>query len=124
MDQMIGEHPSHHQGIPRDEAVRRLQESKKPHCYLISYDEQQDSYVLTVYKKQRPKDIEKHFKIKIENSRPRISGLKQDFDNIGQLLEHYESHSIHHTLKNIGEGYREEDYEQQEAARQKRCIIL
>ena len=109
--EMMGEHSSYHQSIPGAEAIRRLKGSGHPCCYLTRYSESQKSYILTVYRKQSPKDEERHFKIVIEHNRQhRIEGQTASFSDIGQLLTYYETHRIHPSLKNIGHNYTEDDY--------------
>lgn len=115
---MIGEHSCYHQSIQGDEAIRRLQASGHTHCYLTRYSEAWKSYLLSVYEKRRPKDVEKHFKIVIENTKHRINGLAKDFGDIKQLLEFYEGHRIHPSLKNIGCNYTEEAYLELERAQE------
>ena len=108
----MGEHSSYHQSIPGDEAKRRLKKSGYPHCYLTRYSETDRQYKLTIYKKQRPSDIVKHFVIVIDNGgRHKIDGKEEDFDSIQELLEHYEQNRIDPAFKTIGTNYSEALYD-------------
>ena len=109
-NEMMGEHSSYHQSIPGEEAIRRLRASGQPHCYLTRYSEASNSYVLSVYQRQRPKDVEKHFAIKIKDGKLNINGTTEYFGDIGQLLVFYEEKRIHPSLRNIGHEYREQTY--------------
>ena len=115
---MIAEDTSYHAGITGEEAIKRLQVSGNPHCYLIRYSEAQECYILTVYCKQSPSDVEKHFKILVD-PKYKIENTANEFESIGQLLEHYENHRIHPTLRKIGHKYTLRDYENHS-----KCSIL
>ena len=122
--QMLGDHLSYHQCISGKEAMRRLKASGYPCCYLTRYSEAQESYILSVYQQQTPKDTKKHFRIIIKsNGRLKIEGETQvHFANIEELLKYYETNRIHPSLKNIGCGYNEEKFV--EHASHNKCIIL
>ena len=106
----MGEHTSYHQSIPREEAEERLKQFGK-HCYLTRFSDLHDCYVLSVYQKQKPTDVMKHFKIIInDDGKNLIDGKEEDFDEIGQLLVYYENHRIDPALKTIGRNCIEEDY--------------
>ncbi len=111
------EHSSYHQSIPGVEAERRLKKSGLGHCYLTRYSEQDGCYKLTIYKKQRPLDVFKHFLISTGHCR--IQGKEERFESIQELLEHYENNRIDPALKTIGKNYTEEEYE-----RRGLCTIL
>ena len=114
-DETILEHPSYHEGITGEEAIYRLRASGHHLCYLTRYSKLQKSYVLTVYQiQQRMNDDEMHFKIVIENERYKIDGTKRDFEDIDHLLEFYEEHRIHRTLRKIGERYTQDEYMEEE----------
>ena len=121
---MLGDHPSYHQCICGEEAIRRLKASGHPCCYLTRYSEKKESYILTVYKKQRPKDTKKHFIIIIKNNgRLKIEGETEvHFKRIEELLEYYETHRIHPSLKTIGCCYIYD--EKKFAVSCRSCIIL
>ena len=112
--EMMGEHSSYHQNIPGDEAERRLKQFNA-HCYLTCFSNHQNCYMLSVFKQQRPTDVMRHFKIIIKDDRKHlIEGKDEEFDDISQLLAHYEDHRIDPALKNIGTNYKEELYLQAE----------
>ena len=124
----MGEHTSYHQSIPGEEAKRRL-ELFDSHCYLTRYSDESKCYVLSVFQKQKPKDTILHFKIeKIKDDRKlRIEGKEdedEEFDNIGQLLAHYEQNRIHPALRSIGRNCTEQEYQEAEKRRERKCIIL
>ena len=113
MMKSIGEHPSYHRGLTGEEAILRLKASGLNHCYLIRYSENRKGYVLTIYRKEKgAKDVEKHYNIVTENGRYKIHGrgFKDNFDNIGELLKHYEQNWIHPTLESIGKIYTQQDF--------------
>ena len=126
---MLGDHPSYHQCISGEEAIRRLKASGYSRCYLTRYSEAHKSYILTIYQQQSPNDIEKHFKIVIEkNGRLKIYGETRMFKRIGKLLAYYETHRLDPSLCNIGRGYKEEEFnkkavEQTDHEDGKNCII-
>ena len=106
--EMMGEHSSYHQNIQGDEAERRLKQFNA-HCYLTRFSNHHGCYMLSVFKQQRPTDVMRHFKIIIKDDRKHlIEGKDEEFDDIGQLLAHYENHRIDPALKNIGTNYKEE----------------
>ena len=117
----MGEHTSYHQSIPREEAKERLKQFDK-HCYLTHFSDLNDCYVLSVYQKQKPTDVMKHFKIIInDDGKNLIDGKEEDFDEISQLLAYYENHRIDPALKTIGRNCIEKDYLQgEENKRQER----
>ena len=106
----MGEHPSYHQVITRDEAERRLRQ-RGGRCYLTRYTEKHKSYVLSVYEHRRPQDSIQHFKLAFkEEGRMQVGGTGMIFDNIQSLLEHYEQNRLNYNFKNIGQAYTESDY--------------
>ena len=116
---MMEEHSSYHNSIPGEEAVRRLKLHGR-HCYLTRYSEHQKSYILSVYQRDKPRDIVKHFEIvKGANARYKIKGQDdvQDFKSIEELLEHYEHTRIHPSLGTIGENCTKEEYDLEEDVR-------
>ena len=116
---MMGEHSSYHNAITGDEAIRRLRNSGLPHCYLTRYSKTKQKYVLTVYQKQRPEDVEEHFPIAIRSGKHKIEGKIEEFENIGGMLKHYESKRINPSLPDIGQVYALDLYNTRQ-----RCIIL
>ena len=118
----MGEHQSYHEKITGEEAERRLKVFYR-HCYLTRFSEISNCYVLSVYKKKKPDDVVLHFKIIINklNRRLNIEGKTKEFENIRQLLAHYEQHRIDPALNTIGRICSEQEYEiayQQEERRQ------
>ena len=61
---MVGEHPSYHQAIKRDEAKRRLAQNGG-HCYLTQYSKDNNCCVPSVHEEQLPPmaSLVAHFKI-------------------------------------------------------------
>ena len=115
----MGEHTSYHQSIPGDEAERRLKQFGR-HCYLTRFSEHHDCYVLSVYQNQKPKDVVSNFKIIIkDDGKNLIDGKDEEFNDIGQLLAHYENHRIDPALKTIGRNCVEEDYLRDEEFRER-----
>ena len=113
MMKSIGEHPGYHRSITGKQAIHRLKGSGRDHCYLLRYSEAKQSYVLTVYRKERgANDVEKHYEIVAENKRYKIHGrgFKKDFENFSELLGYYEHNWIHATLESIGEIYTQQDF--------------
>ncbi len=109
--EMIGEHQSYHERITGEEAERRLKLFDR-HCYLTRFSKNSDCYVLSVYQRQRPDDIAIHFEIVInQNGKLNIKGKTREFDDIRQLLRHYEQHRIDPALKNIGRICTQQEYE-------------
>ena len=118
----MGNHPSYHQSINSQEAERRLKMFNRD-CYLTRYSKLQECYMLSVYRKQRPKDVIEHFVIIIEeNGKHRVNGKEEDelFDSIDLLLEHYETHRINPSLPTIGKSYTEEEFNR---LARRRCTI-
>ena len=109
-EDLMEEHSSHHNAITGEEAINRLKHSGLPHCYLTRYSQDKLIYVLTVYWKQRPMDVEEHFHLRTEEGRCKIVGKRQEFESIEKLLEHYEKHRISPSLPTIGKNYEFEDY--------------
>ena len=100
--EMLGEHESYHEMIDGKEARRRLQLFHK-HCYLTRFSETSDCYILSVYKRQTPNDVFINFEIVIKgNGKVQIKGKKKEFDNIKELLNHYENNRIDPALSSIG----------------------
>ena len=99
---MMVEHSSNHNEITGEEAIFRLKHSGNPHCYLTRYSQSKNKYVLTVYKKDRPKDVEKHFPLIIENERRKIEGKEKVFASLADLLHYYERERINPSLPNVG----------------------
>lgn len=109
-NKILRDHPGYHYSISGDEAMQRLKTSGHECCYLTRFSENHNSYILSVYKKHRPSDVEKHFQITIDaNERVGIEG-HQMFRSIEEFLDHYEKDPIHPSLKNIGHKYTEEEY--------------
>ena len=109
-NKMIEAHSSYHLSIPGSEAIRRLQSSGKDCCYLTRFSENQDCYILSVFMKQTPQNVDMHFQIMIEGSKKRLRGHTLSFDHIDDLLAHYEKKEIHPSLWNIGYNYTEKEY--------------
>lgn len=115
----MGNDESFYGDITGKEAIKILRGSGKFHCYLTRWSEEQQCYILTVYKKDRPRDVEKHFKIEVD-PKHKIEGKVNEFDEIEQLLKFYESNNwIYPTLETIGEKYKKKDY-----IEQSKCTIL
>ena len=118
-EDMMEEHTSYHNAITGEEAICRLKQSGLPHCYLTRYSQDKLIYVLTVYWRQRPQDVEEHFELRNEQGRCKIARKHQEFENLKELLEHYEQHRISPSLPNIGQNYMFQTYNAR-----KICIIL
>ena len=115
---MMRDHPGYHQSITGNEAKRRLA-MYGGICYLTRYSDLNRCYVLSVYQKQMPDDIIKHFKIIIEyTGKYRIEGKEETFSDIVPLLEYYEKNRIDPAFKSIGQRYTEDIYKLQEKCRQ------
>ena len=115
----MGEHSSYHNSIPGQEAERRLKLFSR-HCYLTRYSELSNCYVLSVYQKEKPKDIIKHFKITLKDGRKhKIDGKSMEFESISELLNHYEQNRIDFALKSIGDNCTKEKHDLAEEAREK-----
>ena len=82
-------------------------------CYLTRYSKVQKSYILSVFRKQRPDDIIEHFAIVIgENRKHKIKGIEDDeFGSVGHLLAYYETQRIHPGFPNIGQCYTESEFD-------------
>ena len=117
----MSEHSSYHQSIPGDEAERRLKQFNA-HCYLTRFSEHNDCYMLSVFQQQTPRDVMKHFKIIIKDDRKHlIDGKDEEFNDINQLLAHYENNRIDPSFRTIGQNYTEEEYKRRST---KDCQIL
>ena len=114
---LMDEHSSYHGAIEEEEAVLRLRLSGVPHCYLTRYSKDKNMYVLSVFMKQSTEDVIEHYTITINGNKYQIESKFKvdDFNSIEQLLEHYMAKRISHSLPNIGESYKLEEYD----ARQK-----
>ena len=117
----LAEYEGYHGRITGAEAQRRLRRCREP-CYLVRYSTLQKSYVLSVYKHQRPFDpVIMHFKIETNNGRVNITGARDAcFENIQRLLEHYRLNTIDPDFANIGRHYTVNDYRQSRRI----CAIL
>ena len=122
---MMDEHPSYHESITSEEAEKRLRKYKKRRCYLTRFSESNTRYILSVYQ-QKPTETIKHFKLKIEEGLAQVEGKKTKFENIGRLLEHYQSHRVDPAFRNIGIAYTEHQYERdcEEKKKGKCCNVL
>ena len=113
------EHNSYHQAITGKEAERRLKMCGDC-CYLTRYSESQSAYMLSVLYK---KNSMKNFKISINNSGIhkvyKIEGKDEEFDGIGELLNHYEKNRMDPAFPTIGRRFTEQEYRAHE-----QCIIL
>lgn len=114
-DKMMGEHPSFHQSITAEEAVRRLKMSSR-NCYLTSYSNTHKFYILTVYCKRKPSDVVEHFGIHITGQKYKLKGATTEFNSIESLLKHYEDNRISPSLPNIGRCYSQQEYDEQDEA--------
>ena len=104
------EHDSYHDTITEEEAMMRLRQSDKPHCYLTYYSEEKQAYQLAVYKRQHPRAVQVHFPIIFQAGKYRIEGKNDKFNNVESLLNHYGAHRIHPSLANIGTNYTSKEY--------------
>ena len=116
---IMAEHESYHEGITGEEAERRLK-LVGTNSYLTRYSKKEESYVLTVFKKESPEDVIMHFKIIIQNDKHNIDGKQLKFDDIRSLLEHYESIRLDPDIKTIGQKHTLKDFQQKEEERKKR----
>ena len=113
---MMEEHSSYHNAITGEEAILRLKNSGHPHCYLTRYSLSTSVYVLTVYKKERPADVEEHYPLNIENNKRKIEGKENDYASLAELLHYYEHARINPSLPYIGHNYTLEEYMQRQRA--------
>lgn len=109
---LLEEHDSYHESITCEQAERRLRKYRKPCSYLTHYSEVHQSYILTVYKRQSPFNITKHFKIVItDNGKRKIEGKDEAFDKLDMMLISYEKNRIDPALKSIGQKYTKNEYD-------------
>lgn len=112
--EMMGEHTSYHQSISTDEAMRRLKLYNQ-NGYLTHYSKSHESYMLSVFCKQKPNDIIS-FGIVKSNGMHALKGREdEEYVSIDELLSHYESNRISPAFPNIGKAFIEKEYEKQQA---------
>ena len=106
---LMGEHPSYHQSMNAEEAEQRLKKFDGDCCYLTRFCEADRKYMLSVSQK-RPTQSIKHFQINIQDGKCRIFERTEVFDDITQMLQHYEQNRLDPAFKTIGRMFTEEDY--------------
>ena len=108
---MLPKHEEYHFQISSKVAERRLKK-RGGHCYLTRYSESQQSYILSVYKKESLlRHIIEHYRILISNSGSlKIEGKDMEFYNIQHLLNYYENNPITPALSSIGYAYTQKQY--------------
>ena len=106
----MGDHSSYHNAITEEVAINRLRQSDNPHCYLTYFNEG-GKYVLAVYKKQHPQDVEVHYPMILRAGKYKIDEKDEKFDDVLSLLNYYERHRISPSLATIGTNYTLQDYE-------------
>ena len=122
-NKIMDHHSSYHQSIPGDEAERRLREFNA-HCYLTRFSDRHECYMLSVFQRQRPTDVIKHFKIIIkDDGKHMIDGKDEEHNSIGQLLTYYEDENskLDPSFRTIGQKYTEDQYKRRST---RRCQIL
>ena len=106
---LMEEHTSYHKTISTAEAERRLKKCGRDRCYLTRYCDVDKNYVLSVRQKI-PTQVIKHFKIEVRNGKCNIHENSDVFNDIPQMLQHYEENKLDSAFRNIGTRYTEEDY--------------
>ena len=106
---LMEEHTSYHQTISAEEAEQRLKKCGGDRCYLTRYNEKDKSYMLSVHQKRPTPRVIKHFKIEVLNGKCNIDKKPDVFDDITQMLEHYEQNKLDSAFRNIGTRYTEEN---------------
>ena len=105
----MGEHDSYHQRISAEEAEKRLKKYDGNRCYLTRFSQNNNHYVLSVYQKIPTQEIE-HYGIDIQDGKYKIQGKEDVFNDVTQMLKHYEQKRLDPAFKNIGKMFTEEDY--------------
>ena len=109
------EHDSYHDSITEEEAMNRLRQSEKPHCYLTYFSEENQKHMLAVFKKQPPDNTEEHFPITFKAGKYKIEAKVPKFDDAESLLDYYAAHRISRSLASIGTNYTLEEYDTNQA---------
>ena len=95
---------SYHGKLSGQEAEQILMEKRIP-CYLTRYSNNHGKYILsTVTQDKQGNLIPFHLKILIDNDEKKyeIDGTRQSFENIDELLTHYENHPLNPDIISIG----------------------
>ena len=99
----IEEHPSYHHNISLNVAKQRLRKYGGDRCYLTRYNEEDESYMLSVHQYRPTPRVIKHFKTDIRDGKCNIHRKTEAFDDPAKMLEHYERRRLDNIIKDIGE---------------------
>jgi uncharacterized protein YkuJ len=91
--------PSYHEQMTRKEAERELMKQGSSRCYLTRYSDKNKMFKLSVMHSRRKNKFE-HFDI--SRTKYTLKDSDMEFDTLAKMLEHYRSHRISKTLRNIG----------------------
>ncbi len=101
--------PSYHWSKREPEAAKLLKESEHEHCYLTRYSKRDNTFVLSVMRRERNnRSSYKHYEIIITQDKASgenfytIRGDDEKFAEVSAMLKHYQDSSINHEGDTIG----------------------